>query len=113
MDTTKYIKKCPRCGTDIEPKRCATLGDKLWGGVTSVCAGFIGLAFGGPWGGAAGAALGYKIGKHNMMTISDDYEHSQLFKYECPKCGTNWKEEIHTNDHPDDIGPLANSMGYH
>ena len=36
MDTSKYIKTCPRCGTEIEPERYATKGDKAFGGVTAV-----------------------------------------------------------------------------
>lgn len=28
MDTSKYIKKCPRCGTEIELDRYTTAGDK-------------------------------------------------------------------------------------
>lgn len=42
MDTSKYIKKCPRCGTEIEPKRYATKGDKAFGGVTAVSGALIG-----------------------------------------------------------------------
>lgn len=113
MDTSKYIKKCPRCGEEIEPERCATLGDKIMGGVVGTCGAVIGAFFGGPLGGAGGAAAGYELGKHSMMSISDDHDENQWFKYKCPNCGTNWKEKIHTNDHPDDIGPLVNSMGYH
>lgn len=113
MDTSKHIKPCPRCGEDIEPARCATLGDKIMGGFCAVGGALIGATFGGPLGGAGGAAAGYELGKHGMMSISDDYSEEQWFKYKCRKCGCNWKEKIHTNDHPDDIGPLVNSMGYH
>ena len=28
MDTSSLKKKCPRCGTEIEPKRHATAGDQ-------------------------------------------------------------------------------------
>lgn len=35
MDTKKYIKKCPKCGTEIEPQRCASAGDNAVGGVTA------------------------------------------------------------------------------
>lgn len=114
MDTTKYIKKCPRCGADIEPKRYATLGDKIMGGIVGFCGAAIGATIGGPIGGAGGAVAGYELGKHSMMSISDDHSEEQWFKYECPnsQCGTNWKEKIHTNDHPDDITPLVNSMGW-
>lgn len=113
MDTSKYIKKCPRCGTDIEPKRHASWGVHVLAGVAGVCGGVIGFAFGGPVGGAGGAAATYAIAKHNIMGVEDDHDENQWFKYKCPKCGTNGKEKIHTNDHPDDIGPLVNSMGYH
>lgn len=41
MDTSKYIKKCPRCGTDIEPKRHATWGVHALAGVAGVCGGVI------------------------------------------------------------------------
>ena len=112
MDTSKYIKKCPRCGTDIEPERCATLGDKIWGGVSAVSGAVIGLVCGGPVGGAIGAFTGYKLEKHTMMSCEDDYNEKQWFKYKCPNCGTNWKEKIHTNDNPDDISPLINGMGW-
>lgn len=50
MDTTKYIKPCPRCGTDIEPKRHASWGVHALAGVAGVCGGVIGFAFGGPVG---------------------------------------------------------------
>ena len=77
MDTSKYIKKCPRCGEDIEPERCATLGDKIMGGICAVSVGIFGAAFGGPLGGAGGLVARYELGKHRMMSISDDYEKKQ------------------------------------
>lgn len=113
MDTSKYIKPCPRCGTSIEPKRHASWGVHVLAGVAGVCGGVIGFAFGGPVGGAGGAAATYAIAKHNIMSIEDDHDENQWFKYKCPKCGCNWKEKIHTNDHPDDPSWLINSTGYH
>ena len=56
MDTSKYIKKCPRCGTDIEPKRHASWGVHALAGVAGVCGGVIGFTFGVPVGRAGGAA---------------------------------------------------------
>lgn len=108
MDTSKYIKKCPRCGTDIEPNRCATKGDKVVGGVTALSGATIGFAFGGPIGAAIGGTIGYFGGKAGMMSIEDDHDMQQWFKYKCPKCGTNWKEKIHTNDNPDDTRWISN-----
>lgn len=109
MDTSKYIKKCPRCGTDIEPDRYATTVDKIMGGVTGVSGAAIGFAVGGPIGAAVGAAVGYWGGKASMLSIEDDHDMTQWFKYKCPNCGCNWKEKIHTNDHPDDTSWIANA----
>ena len=113
MDTSKYIKKCPRCGTEIEPKRHATWEVHALAGVAGICGGVIGLSFGGLLGGAGGAAATYAIAKNNIMSIEDDHDQNQWFKYKCPNCGHNWKEKIHTNDDPDDPSWLANSTGYH
>lgn len=109
MDTSKYIKKCPQCGTDIEPKRIATMSNKIFAGITGVCGGFIGFFLGGPAGAAAGATLGYCANKKVAMAMDDDYNTEQWFKFKCPKCGNEWKERIHTNDHPDDPTPLMNA----
>ena len=58
MDTSKYIKKCPRCGTEIEPERSATTGDKIYGGITGASGTIIGFSFGGPIGAAQGGGKG-------------------------------------------------------
>ena len=99
-NTKDYIKKCPRCGTDIEPKRFATKGDKALAGVMGVVGGIVGFAFGGPWGAAAGAVASYYANKAAILSIEDDHDENQWYKYSCPKCGTNWTEKLHTNDDP-------------
>lgn len=109
MDTSKYKKKCPRCGTDIEPERYATKGDKAFGGVTAVSGALIGATFGGPIGAGIGAIAGYFAGKATIMSIENDHDMDQWFKYKCLKCGCNWKEKIHTNDDPDDPSWMMNS----
>lgn len=109
MDTTKFIKKCPRCGTEIEPERTATTGDKVYGGITGTSGAVLGFSFGGPIGAAIGGVVGYYIGKKTIMAIEDDHDENQWFKYKCPKCGCEWKEKIHTNDHPDDPRWLMNA----
>ena len=109
MDTSKYVKKCPRCGTKIEPERTATTGDKVYGGITGASGAAIGFSFGGPIGAAIGAAAGYLIGKATIMSIENDHDMEQWFKFKCPKCGIEWKEKIHTNDDPDDPSWLRNA----
>ena len=111
MDTSKYIKKCPRCGTEIEPERYATKGDKALGGVTAVSGALIGATFGGPIGAGIGAIAGYFAGKATIMSIENDHDMNQWFKYKCSnsKCGCEWKEKIHTNDDPDDPSWIANA----
>lgn len=104
MDTSKYKKKCPRCGTEIDPERYATVGDKVLAGVFGFCGGVVGFGLGGP----AGAAAGYYGGKATVMSIENDHDMNQWFKFKCPKCGCEWKEKIHTNDHPDDPSWLMN-----
>ena len=113
MDTSKYIKKCPRCGTEIEPERCATTGDKVVGGITGASGAAVGFAFGGPIGAGIGAIAGYFLGRSSDMSISDDYDENQWFQYKCDKCGCTWKEKIHTNDNPDDPTWLINNGSYH
>lgn len=108
MDTSKYIKKCPRCNTNIEPTRYATVGDKILAGIMGTCGAVVGLGLGGPWGAAAGAAAGYYGGKSTILSIKDDHDQNQWFKYKCPQCDIEWKEKIHTNDNPDDSSWLRN-----
>lgn len=108
MDTSKYIKKCPRCGTEIEPKRHATAGVKAFGGLSAASGAIIGGAFFGPVGATIGGVIGYFSGKATVMSIENDHDMSQWFKYKCPKCGCEWKEKIHTNDDPDDSRWLTN-----
>lgn len=102
MDTSKYIKKCPKCHADIEPVRHATGGDKAIGGITSLSGATIGFGFGGPIGAAIGAVIGYHLGKQAMLDIEDEHDQNQWFRYKCPNGCCEWKEKIHTNDHPDD-----------
>lgn len=110
MDTSKYIKKCPRCGTEIEPDRYATTGDKAFGGMTAASGAAIGFTFGGPIGGAIGGVAGYFVGRETIMAIENDHDMDQWFKYKCPNpdCGCEWKEKIHTNDNPDDPSWMMN-----
>lgn len=108
MDTSKYKKKCPLCGTEIEPKRHTTGTARFLGGVISLSGATIGFCLGGPIGAAAGAALGYVGGRETAKSMENDYDPSQWFKFKCPKCGCNWKERIHTNDDPDDPTILMN-----
>ena len=49
---------------------------------------------------------GFFGGRASVMGIENDHDENHLFKYVCPKCGCNWKEKIHTNDHPDDPGNI-------
>ena len=111
MDTSKYIKRCPRCGTDIEPDRYATKGDKAFGGVTSVSGALIGATFGGPVGATIGGVAGYFAGKATIMSIENDHDMNQSFKYKCPnsKCGCEWKEIFHINDDSDDTSWMQNA----
>lgn len=109
MDTSNLIKKCPRCGTEIEPERCATTGDKVFGGVTGAGGAAIGFCLGGPVGALIGAAAGYYGGKKTVMSIEDDHDENQWFQYKCPKCGCKWKEKIHTNDNLDDSSWIGNA----
>lgn len=109
MNLSDYKKKCPRCGTEIEPDRCASTGTKVIAGIMGACGGLIGFGLGGPVGAAAGAAAGYYGGKKTVMSIEDDHDENQLFQNKCPHCGCNWNEKIHTNDHPDDPSWLGNA----
>ena len=109
MDTSQYIKKCPRCGTEIEPERYATTGDKILAGIIGAGGAVAGFALGGPIGATIGAAGGYAAGKKTVMSIEDDSDQSQWFIYKCPDCGCEWKEKIHTNDDPDDSSWIANA----
>lgn len=108
VNTSKLIKKCPRCHTDIEPERYATTGDKVLAGFYGACAAVLGFSIGGPVGAVAGATAGYYGSMKTIMSIEDDHDKEQWFKYVCPKCGIEWKEEIHTNDHPDDPSWISN-----
>ena len=106
---SEFTKKCPRCGTEIEPKRHATKGDKAYGVVTAMSGALIGGTFGGPIGAGVGAVVGYFAGKATIMSIEDDHDMRQWYKYKCPKCGCEWKEKLHTNDHPDDSRWISNA----
>lgn len=111
MDTKKFIKPCPQCGSGIEPKRCATSFDYTIGGIAGVLGGTVGFFCGGPFGAAIGGALGYKVAKWNTMSIADESRNSQLFKYKCPNCGKTWKEELYTNDNPEDPSWISRAAG--
>ena len=56
MDTSPYIKNCPKCGTEIEPERYATTGDKILAGIIGAGGAVAGFALGGPIGATIGAA---------------------------------------------------------
>ena len=109
MDTSQYIKKCPRCGTEIEPERYATTGDKALSGVMAASGAAAGFAIGGPVGAIIGGVVGYFGGKKAIMSLEDDCQETQWFIYKCPNCGCEWKERIHTNDDPDDPSWLGNA----
>ena len=109
MDTSKYIIKCPQCGTEIEPKRCASTGTKVLAGVLGLCGGLVGFGLGGPVGAAAGAAAGYAGGKKTVMSIEDDHDSNLWLKYKCPNCGYERKEKKHANNNPDDPCWIGNA----
>ena len=77
MDSSKYKKKCPRCGAEIEPERYATKGDKAFGDVTAVSGALIGATFGGSIGAGIGAVAGYFAGKATIMSIENDHDMNQ------------------------------------
>lgn len=107
-DTTQFIKKCPKCGTDVEPKRSASTSTKVLAGIMSGGGVVIGATFGGPVGAVIGGLVGYALNKVTIMDIEDTHDQSQCYKYKCPKCGHSWKENIHTNDNPEDPSWLGN-----
>ena len=84
MDTSKYIKKCPRCSTEIEPERYATKGDKAFGGVTAVSGALIGATFVGPIGAGIDAIAGNFAGKSTIMTIENDHDMNQWLSSNVP-----------------------------
>ena len=63
----KYIKKCLRCGMEIEPDRYATKGDKAFGGVTAVSGALIGAMFGGSFGVGIGAFANYFVSNNFVI----------------------------------------------
>ena len=79
-------------------KRCATKGDKAFGGMTVVSGALIGAICNFPIGAGIGAIAGYFAGKATIMSIENSHDLNQWFKYKCPnfKCGCEWKEKIHT-----------------
>jgi predicted RNA-binding Zn-ribbon protein involved in translation (DUF1610 family) len=109
MDTSKYIIKCPQCGAEIEPERCASTGDKVLGGVTGISGAAIGFGLGGPVGALIGAGIGYFAGKKTVMSIEDDHDTNHWFKYKCPNCSYERKEKIQSNDDPDDPSWIGNA----
>lgn len=109
MDTSKLIKPCPKCHTNIKPERVATTSTKILAGVTGGAGVAVGFGLGGPIGAAIGGILGYFVNKATIMSIQDSHNQSQWFKYKCPNCGKEWKASIHTNDHPDDISTLGHA----
>lgn len=74
MDTSKYKKKCPRCGTEIETDKYATKGDKAFGGVTSVSGAINGATFDGSIGAGIGTIAGYFSGKATIMSIENNHD---------------------------------------
>ena len=109
MDTRKYKKRCSRCGTIVEPDRYATIIDKILGGIIGFCGCVIGFCIGGPIGAVILAVVGYFVGLMTIMSIENDHDMNQWFKFKCPNCGCEWKEKIHTNDDPDDPSWMANA----
>lgn len=107
--TSQYIKKCPKCGTEIEPVRSASTSTKVLAGLMSGGGVVIGATFGGPVGAVIGGVLGYVANKVTIMDIEDTHDHSQCYKYKCPNCGHSWKENIETNDNPEDPSWIGNA----
>lgn len=79
MDTIHLKKNCPRCNTEIEPKRYATTGDKALSGVFGAAGAAVGFALGEPIGAVIGVAVSYFGNKKATMTIEDDHDQSQWF----------------------------------
>lgn len=46
MDTIKYIKKCPQCGTEIDPRWNETTRPKLLSESLGLCGGVVGFSLG-------------------------------------------------------------------
>ena len=111
VDTSKYIKKCSKCGTDIEPVHAAFTSTKVLAGVMGGAGALVGLGLGGPVGAVIGGVLGYVANKVTIMDIEDTHDHSQCYKYKCPNCGHSWKENIETNDNPEDPSWLTMAGG--
>lgn len=109
VDTSQYIKKCPKCNIDIEPVRAASTSTKALAGVMGGAGALLGFALGGPVGAVIGGAAGYAANKANLMDIEDTHDHTQCYEYKCPQCGHSWKEKIHTNDNPGDPSWLGNA----
>ena len=89
MDTKKYIKKCPKCGIEIEPQRCALAENNTLGSFVAASAAAVGFALGDTVGGLIGAAVGFFGGRASVMAIENDHDEIHLFKYVCPKFGCN------------------------
>lgn len=102
VDTSKYIKKCPKCDVDIKPIRTASTSTKALAGVMGGAGALVGFGLGGPIGAVIGGTVGYVANKANLMDMEDSHDHTQCYEYKCPKCGLSWKENIETNDDPDD-----------
>lgn len=109
MDTSIYIKKCPRCKTKIVPQRHVATGDNLLAGFMGLCGGIVGVGIGVPADAARETAIGYLGNKATIMSIENGYDKSQWVKYKCSICGCEWNEKIHTNDHLDDSIWMANA----
>ena len=108
--TNSFVKKCPRCGAEITAERCATAGDRIIGGTVGASGALVGFALGGPIGAIIGGTIGYFGGKESMMSIEDDHDMSQWYRFKCPNCDYECKEKIHTNDSPDDPSVLHNTF---
>lgn len=109
VDTSQYIKKCPKCGADIEPERTASTSTKALAGVMGGAGALVGFGLGGPVGAVIGGVLGYVANKVTIMDIEDTHDHSQCYKYKCPNCGHSWKENFETNDNPEDPSWIGNA----
>lgn len=58
-------------------ERCATKGDKAFGGVTAVSGALIGATFVGPIGDGIGVVAGYFAGKATIMSIENGHDINQ------------------------------------
>lgn len=84
MDTSKYIKKYPQHGMGFESDRYSTKVDKGFGGKTAVSRALIRVTFGNPVEAGIETIVGYFADKVAIMSIENNHDMNQWFKYKCP-----------------------------